>query len=77
MWTIISQVAWGLIKFLMARSANKDKAEKQFSKIVSKMDEYAKRDADRKKKYDEIKARLIAIEEAEKKEKEDKLKKPT
>lgn len=72
MWTVIANVAWGLIKFLMARSTRKDKAEQQFTKIIKQMDEFAKADIEINKKYEQMKQELVD----KRKKEEEELKNP-
>jgi len=50
-WTIITNMAWAILKFMINRSSKKDKAEKSFMDLVKRMDKLAKENTELREKY--------------------------
>jgi hypothetical protein len=58
MWAIIGQVTLALLNLIIKTGANREAAQKQFDKILKRMDQLAKENASLKVRYDELKRSL-------------------
>jgi len=59
-WGMVGRIVIMLLGWIINRSAKKEKAEKQFARIVKEMDRMATRNSELKLKYDAIKKDLAA-----------------
>ena len=62
-YTIIAQVIFGILKFLLKRAENKDKAEESFMKLVKRMDKLAMENSALREKYISMKEEMRKEEE--------------